>query len=282
VSTGPEDGNGPSSAGLPAGGVARDGSHAFFITEERLTEDDLDAETDVYDHSAGGTLLVSIGNSAPLGPPTPSQLATDPASPGETLTPRVKGQSDPNTAIKLYATADCSGAPAATGTSVELGGTGIAVAVPAGSTTTFRATATDVNGDTSPCSAPVSYMQLSAPPPPPPDPGDGGGVSSGGTQSGGSKHGDGVIHVTPHTLITFGPASKTRVRRPVFRFTDATGQEGTSFRCKVDRRGWHFCGSPAKLKRLHFGRHVFQVKAVNAVGTLEPAPVKRSFKVVGR
>jgi hypothetical protein len=282
ISTGPEDGNGPFSAGLPAGGVARDGSHAFFLTEERLTEDDLDAETDVYDHSAGGTLLVSIGNSAPLGPPTPSQLSTDPASPGETPTPRVKGQSDPNTAIKLYATADCSGAPAATGTSVELGGSGIVVTVAAGSTVTFRATATDVNGDTSPCSAPVSYTQLSAPPPPPPDPGDGGGVSPGGTLPGGSKHGDGVIHVTPHTLITFGPASKTRVRRPVFRFTDSTGQEGTSFRCKLDRSGWHSCGSPMKLKRLRPGRHVFRVKAMNAIGTPELAPVKRSFKVVGR
>lgn len=282
ISTGPEDDNGPSSAGLPAGGVARDGSHAFFLTEERLTEDDLDAETDVYDYSAAGTLLVSIGNSAPLGPPTPSQLATDPASPGETLTPRVKGQSDLNTAIKLYTTADCSGAPAATGTSVELGGSGIAVAVAVGSTTTFRATATDVNGDTSPCSAPVSYTQLSAPPPPPSDPGDGGGGSSGGTQSGGSKHGDGVVHVVPHTLITFGPASKTRVRRPVFRFTDSTGQEGTSFRCRLDRRGWHSCGSPVKLKRLRPGRHAFRVQAVNAVGTPEPVPVKRSFKVVGR
>lgn len=282
ISTGPAGGNGPSPAGLPAGGVARDGSHVFFITEERLTVDDLDAETDVYDHSAGGTLLVSIGNAAPLGPPTPSQLATDPASPGETLTPRVKGQSDSNTAIKLYATSDCSGAPVATGTSVELGGTGIAVTVLTGSTTTFRATATDVNGDTSPCSAPVSYTQLSASPPPPPDPGDGGGVSPGGTLPGGSKHGDGVIHVTPHTLITFGPASKTRVRRPVFRFTDSTGQEGTSFRCKLDRSGWHSCGSPTKLKRLRPGRHVFRVKAMNAIGTPELAPVKRSFKVVGR
>jgi hypothetical protein len=280
ISTGPAGGNGASSAGLPTGGVARDGSHVFFTTDERLTDDDLDAETDVYDHSAGGTLLVSIGNSAPLGPPTPSQLSTDPASPGETLTPRVKGQSDPNTAIKLYTTSNCSGAPVATGASVELGGSGIAVTVAAGSTTTFRATATDVNGDTSPCSAPVSYTQLSAPPPPLPGPGDG--TDAGGTPPGGSRHGDGVLHVTPHTLITFGPASKTRVRRPVFRFTDSTGQEGTSFRCKLDRNGWHSCGSPMKLKRLRPGRHVFRVRAVNAVGTPEPAPVKRSFKVVGR
>jgi hypothetical protein len=293
VSTGPLAGKSSIPAGLPAGAVAADGSHAFFTTEERVTEGDLDAETDVYDHSAAGALLVSTGNSAPLGPPTPSQLATDPASPGESLTPRIKGQSDPNTSIKIYTTLDCSGAPAATGSSLELGGAGIVVTVEAGSTTAFRATATDLNGDTSPCSASVSYMQQNAPLPPPPDPGGGG---SGGTAGGGSggatrpaggsggsaKKGGGAVFVTPHTRITFAPAGKTRARRPVFRFTDSTGQAGTSFRCKVDRKRWRACSSPAKLKRLDFGRHVFQVKAVNAVGAWEPAPVKRRFKVVAR
>jgi hypothetical protein len=290
VSTGPLAGKSSIPAGLPAGGVAADGSHAFFTTEERVTEGDLDAETDVYDHSAAGTLLVSTGNSAPLGPPTPSQLATDPASPGESLTPRIKGQSDPNTSIKIYTTPDCSGAPVATGSSLEMGGVGIAVTVAADSTTTFRATATDVNGDTSPCSASVTYTHQNAPPPPPPDPGGGsgddgaggGGTGPAGGSGGGSKKGGGPVFVTPHTRITFAPAGKTRARRPVFRFTDSTGQEGTSFRCKVDRERWRSCSSPAKLKRLGLGRHVFRVKAVNAVGAWEPAPVKRTFKVVGR
>ncbi len=291
VSTGPLAGKTAVAAGLPAGAVAADGSHAFFITEERVTEGDLDAETDVYDRFGGGTLLVSTGNSAPLGPPTPSQLGTDPASPATSLTPRVKGQSDPNTAIKLYTSSDCSGVPVATGTSLELGGAGILVSVVAGSTTSFRATATDANGDTSPCSAPVSYTHQSSPPPPPPagEEGGGGGGSggsspgSGGTSApGGGKKGEpGFVYVVPHTRITFAPASKTRARRPVFRFTDSTGQEGTSFDCKVDRGGWRSCGSPLKLKPLKLGRHTFQVKAFNAVGTAEPAPVKRKFKVVG-
>jgi hypothetical protein len=91
-----------------------------------------------------------------------------------------------------------------------------------------------------------------------------------------------LIYVAPHTRITFGPASKTRARRPVFRFTDSTGQEGTTFKCKLDRERWRGCGSPIKLKRLKLGRHVFQVKAINAVGTPEAKPVKRAFKVVGR
>jgi TolB protein len=284
-------------ASVPGGGVSDDGAHVFFATEERLTIDDLDAEADVYDRSAAGTLLVSIGNAAPLGPPTPSQLATNPASPGISLTPGVTGQSDLETAIKIYATSDCSGAPVATGTSVELGGSGIPVSVGAGTTTTFRATATDTNGETSPCSAPVSYTHQSASPPPPPPPapetGSGGGTTGGGTtappptggggESGGGskKGGEAIAFVTPHTRITYGPAAKTRVRRPVFRFADSTGQPGTAFRCKVDRGRWFGCGSPVKLKRLGLGRHVFQVRARNARGEWEPAPVKRAFKVVG-
>jgi hypothetical protein len=291
VSTGPEAGKSSVPAGLPAGGISGDGSHAFFITEERVTEADLDAETDVYDRFAGETRLASTGNSAPLGPPTPSQLTTEPGSPGSSLTPKIKGQSDPNTAIKIYTTPDCSGAPVTTGTSLQLGGSGIGVTVIAGSTTSFRATATDLNGDTSPCSAAVSYTHQESTPPPPPaeevgtggtgggSSGTGGSGSTGGT-GGGNKPKGGVIYVTPHTRITFAPASKTRARRPVFRFTDTTEQPGTSFKCKVDRSRWKGCTSPVKVPKLKLGRHVFQVKGINAVGTREPAAVKRSFKVV--
>lgn len=302
VSTGPLAGKSSINAGLPAGAVAADGSHAFFTTDERVTEGDLDAEADVYDRFGGGTLLASTGNSAPLGPPTPSQLSTDPASPGTSLTPRIKGQSDPNTSIKIYKSNDCSGAPVATGTSVELGGAGIQVSVAAASTNSFRATATDLNGDTSPCSAAVSYVhQESSPPPPPPPPpppgeegggsGTGGSTGTGGTGGSGGSTGTGgktgvgiggIVYVTPRTRITFAPASKTRKRRPVFRFTDSTGQDGTRFQCGVDRGGWKNCSSPFKLKRLKPGRHVFKVKAINAVGTAEPTPVKRSFKVVAQ
>ncbi|HEX7059147.1 MAG TPA: hypothetical protein VF176_04780 [Solirubrobacterales bacterium] len=294
VSTGPLGGNGAFSPGLPLGGVAGDGSHVFFVTDERLAVDDLDAEADIYDRFASGTLLVSVGNAAPVGPPTPSQLSTDPASPGESTTPAIKGQSDPNTSIKIYTTSNCSGVPLATGTAAQLGGSGILVSVASGSTTSFRATATDSNGDTSPCSAAVSYTQQDATPPPPPppppdpDPGTGGGDSgasggSGGTSTGtkkGSGGGAGAFHVTPHTRITFAPAGKTRARRPVFRFTDSTGQEGTSFICKLDRNRWRSCGSPSRLKPLPQGRHVFKVKGVNALGVWEPKPVQRSFRLV--
>jgi Tol biopolymer transport system component len=271
-------------------GTSGNGGRVFFQTTERLTEGDVDSELDVYERASAQTRLVTTGNSVELGPSTPVLTGTNPASPGTSTSPGIVGQADPGTAIKLYKTADCSGEVVATGTSAQLGGAGVAATVAAGSTTSFRAAATDVSGDTSACSNAVSYTQASAPPPPPPPPGgddsDGGGSSSGGSSKGGSPGGakggsnPGVAYVTPHTRITFAPAGKTAVRRPVFRFTDSTEQQGTTFRCKVDRTRWRSCSSPVKLKVLKLGWHVFQVKAANAVGEKEPAPQKRKFKVV--
>jgi Tol biopolymer transport system component len=280
-----------SSCDVVFSGISTDGAHVVFQTEERLSSEDIDSEVDVYERSEGETRIVSAGNSATLGPATPVLERTDPLSPGESITPKIIGQADGDTLIKIYATSDCSGAPVATGTSLELGGAGIAVTVPAGSTTSFRATATDTIGDTSPCSLPVSYTQQSAPPPPdpppppPPDPGTGTGGAGSGTGTGSTGglpqfHSGGIAFVTPEAQITFGPAFKTRKRRAVFRFFDATGQPGTRFICKRDRRRWRSCGSPALLKGLRPGKHVFAVKAVNAAGAWQARPVKREFKVV--
>ena len=92
----------------------------------------------------------------------------------------------------------------------------------------------------------------------------------------------GPEYLLPRTRITFAPASKTRSRNPVFRFTDSTGQTGTTFQCKVDRKQWRGCSSPLRLKRLGRGKHVLEIKATNAAGDVEPQPVKRAFKVVPR
>lgn len=293
VSTGPVGGNGEYSASLQ--GVSSDGARAFFLTQERLTvDDDFAEEDDVYGWSTGGTLLVSVKNAANLvlGPPPPALERTTPASPDPSTQPRVIGQSVPGALIKIYSTSNCSGEPVAQGTAEELVSPGLLVTpVAAGSTTEYRATA-EAEGIVSVCSKPVSYKQEDPlPPPPPAEEGTAGGTTGGGgsVSSGGSTGGtgpalrhDGVLYVAPLTRITFGPSSKTRQRRPTFRFVDATNQPGTRFFCRVDRSRWRSCSSPSKLKRLAIGRHVFSVKAFNAVGTPGPTPVKRPFKVVAR
>jgi len=294
VSTGPVGGNGAFSAGLH--GVSDDGSFAFFVTDERLTvDDDFNNEADVYSWSSSGTLLVSVKNSPDLilGPPPPALENTIPASPAQSTNPTIVGQAESGATIKIYSTFNCSGEPVAQGTAEELASPGLTVGVevPLGSTTAYRATA-EADGIVSACSAAISYTQQDPTPPgeeetpgsgETPTPPPAGGTSSGsgnGSGGGGTKTKSGIEYVTPQTRITFGPASKTRQRRLTFRFLDATGQPGTRFSCRVDKQRWVGCSSPFKTKRLGFGRHVFSVKAVNAVGTAGPSPVKRAFKVV--
>ncbi len=289
VSTGTINGNEAFNA--PLQGVSDDGLRAFFLTPERLTEeDDLLKEADIYMRSPSGTLLVSRGNDpsleALLVPPAPLLESTDPASPGASTEPRVIGSEDvAGATIKLYATGDCSGEPLAIGTTEELAAPGIAVTVTAESTTALRATA-ESDGFVSGCSQPLLYThEDSVPPPPPPPPpdGEGGGSGDGGTVTPAPdvpRQPGGRPYVTPVTRITFGPASKTRAKRPVFRFTDTTGQSDTRFVCRVDRGKWSGCSSPVRLKSMRRGKHVFQVLGINAVGVREERPSARAFKLV--
>jgi len=291
------------------GGVSTAGDHVFFQTPERLSLEDNDSEADVYERAYDEDLeeevtrLVSVGNSPDLelGPATPVLEATDPESPNASATPSIIGQADPGTSIKLYTEPNCTGVVVQTGSAAELGGAGIQVTVVNGTTATFWANSTDIHGDTSACSNSIAYKQESPPPPPPGEEGGGGEsgggggsgsggaaedggsstTGSGGTSGGTTATGGGIAYVTPVTRITFGPAFKTRVPRPTFRFTDATGQPGTTFICRIDRRRWTRCGSPTRLKRLGRGRHVFRVKARNAAGAWEARPAARRFKLVG-
>jgi hypothetical protein len=298
VSGGQVGGNGPFSAGLR--GVSTTGSRAFFTTQERLTvDDDFTGEQDVYGWTESGTLLVSVKNSPDLmiGPPPPALEKTNPISPNPSTTPAIVGQAAAGSLVKIYKTADCSGEPVAQGTAEQLSSPGLTVTVPVatGSTTSYRATA-EAEGVVSVCSPAISYKQEDPPPPPTEEgSGGGGGGSGGGTPTGGGGSGgtgtktggktpgggkNGIVYVVPQLKITFGPAFKTRKRRPVFRFADLTGQPGTTFFCRVDKRPWQGCTSPTKVKKQKLGRHVFAVMAVNAVGTPAPRPLKRPFKVV--
>jgi hypothetical protein len=286
VSTGPMSKNGVSDPHLTF--VSNDGAHAVLTTEERLTIDDLDTETDVYDHSSVGTLLVSTRNpdELVLGPAVPALTGVTPVSPDPSTEPRILGQGDFESLIKIYSTADCSGIPAATGTAAELESGGIPVVVVPGSTTTFHATATFLN-DTSACSTDaVTYQQVAE------GAGGGGGTGGGGGASGGGEEAPKISgpkpapitieqHLIPQTRITFAPGAKTHSRRPVFQFVDSTGQGGTKFFCKIDRASWRFCSSPLHLKRQSPGRHVFGVKGMNS-GLMEKVAVTRKFKVVAR
>ncbi len=287
ISIGPAGGNGPFGAGLTGTtSVSEDGSHVFFTTDERLTVDDKDLEErDVYRHTATGTLLVSTGNAVQLGPAPPSQLSTDPASPGTSTTPSIKGNAEPGSSILVYADATCSGEPLRTGTAEALSGSGIQVTVASGSTTSFWLSA-EAEGITSDCAGPVTYKHSGGGTPPPSGSGGDSSGSSGGSaprpKGSGEDRNPGIAYVRPVTRITFGPSFRTLRRKVVFRFTDETGQPNTRFSCKLDRRRWRRCSSPFRVAKLSAGPHVFKVRGVNGAGEGEATPAKRRFRVVAR
>lgn len=111
----------------------------------------------------GGVWLVQEGDVT--APAAPQLASTDPASPGSSGTPRIRGAAEAGSTVRVYAGAGCAGTPVATASAAKLDSPGIAVAVAEGATASFSATATDVVGNTSDCSAPISYTHLKAPAP---------------------------------------------------------------------------------------------------------------------
>ena len=82
----------------------------------------------------------------------------------------------------------------------------------------------------------------------------------------------------PQTTITAGPSGETKDRTPTFKFHSSEAH--STFQCRVDDGAWKSCTSPRTLGKLSFGKHVFKVRARDAVGTPDPTPAKRRFKVV--
>jgi len=104
---------------------------------------------------SGGIWLAQEGDVVP--PSAPQLTSTDPPSPGSSGTPWIRGTAEAGSTVRLYAGAVCVGAPIATANAAELSSPGIAVHVGEGITAVFSATATDAAGNTSACSAPISY-----------------------------------------------------------------------------------------------------------------------------
>ncbi|HEX3240142.1 MAG TPA: hypothetical protein VHR18_08420 [Solirubrobacterales bacterium] len=135
------------------------------------------------------TALIAAAATAPAASAalTPSLSSSNPASPGASTTPRIRGDADgiitsgvgtsafgpiamaiePDNLITLYTDNKCTGPVAAEGTAAELEGVGILVTVPPDSETTFHATQTDEGGGVSTCSSGFTYQQVSTPPDPP-------------------------------------------------------------------------------------------------------------------
>jgi hypothetical protein len=176
-----------------------------------------------------------------------------PASPNPSTTPTIRGTAEPGSTVALYATSDCTGPPAAIGTATEFDTPGLTATVAVGSTTTFKANATDAAGNTSACSSSsVTYVQQNPPPPPP---------------------------AAPETTLTKTPAKKVKTPKKTakvsFSFSSATA--GATFQCSIDGKAFTGCTSGQTFK-LKAGKHTFAVRAV-ASGQTDPTPATYAFKV---
>jgi hypothetical protein len=86
----------------------------------------------------------------------------------------------------------------------------------------------------------------------------------------------------PETTITKQPKDKTRKKRATFEFSSS--ESGASFECSIDGRAptlFGPCGSPFTVK-VKKGRHIFEVRATDAAGNVDPTPATDDWKVKRR
>ena len=155
------------SASIGSTVVANAGTGVFvteITVEDNTTTTLWGATTSSAGQSACSTSSATyIEDSVMPGPP--ALTATDPASPGNTTTPKVIGTAEAGAAIRLYTDSSCSGNLLGEGTTTELEAAGISTTgITANTTVQFYGTATDAAGNPSPCSTGLEYIHDDDPP----------------------------------------------------------------------------------------------------------------------
>jgi hypothetical protein len=76
----------------------------------------------------------------------------------------------------------------------------------------------------------------------------------------------------PETTVTSGPGNGKVHGSAAFSFA---ASETGRFECRLDAGGWSTCGSPQSYGGLAAGTHAFSVRAIDAVGNVDPSPATR-------
>lgn len=97
-------------------------------------------------------------------------------------------------------------------------------------------------------------------------------------ESTGAATGTSSSPAAPNTTLRKKPRKKTAKRKAAFEFV--SDQPGSSFQCKLDKQPFKLCRSPFKAK-VKPGSHDFQVRAINAQGTVDPTPAAFKWRVAG-
>jgi probable HAF family extracellular repeat protein len=83
----------------------------------------------------------------------------------------------------------------------------------------------------------------------------------------------------PETSITAGPPASTVSSAASFSFKSS--ESGSRFECSLDGAAFSACTSPLSLSSLVVGQHAFRVRALDAVGNVDPTPEQRTWTVTG-
>jgi parallel beta-helix repeat protein len=86
----------------------------------------------------------------------------------------------------------------------------------------------------------------------------------------------------PNTTITQGPGATTHFTSATFHFMGQDNQSRVHFQCRLDSSSeadFAPCTSPATLANLGLGMHVFEVRAVDFSGNVDPTPAAHAWTI---
>ncbi|HVD10581.1 MAG TPA: hypothetical protein VNB88_08050, partial [Gaiellaceae bacterium] len=86
-----------------------------------------------------------------------------------------------------------------------------------------------------------------------------------------------VDTAAPETSITSGPADPTVETDAVFVF--GANEAGSTFECSLDGATFTVCSSPATYLSLDTGAHLFEARAIDPAGNVDPTPAPYGWTI---
>jgi trimeric autotransporter adhesin len=81
----------------------------------------------------------------------------------------------------------------------------------------------------------------------------------------------------PETVLKKKPRKRSSDRTPTFKL--GSDEQGSSFKCKLDRRPFAACGAKTTF-HVRPGKHTLQVESIDLAGNIDPTPAAFRFKIL--
>jgi hypothetical protein len=83
----------------------------------------------------------------------------------------------------------------------------------------------------------------------------------------------------PQTTLDATPNSTTSSLVAIFEFSGSDDRSSVTFECSVDGGSYVSCASPFSTSTLSVGSHTFAVRAVDALGNIDPTPASYTWTI---